>query len=312
MVDWAVMRTNQAFGAGWSKENSRRSLLLCATGAIAGLVLAGFSLFSAKSSSIGYVPPENIALVNQRPILRSDFFTQTQVETGLSFRETTLEQRQKVLNEMIEEELLVQRGLEVDLPASDPDVRTALVAGVNLQVDAEVLAKQPTETELQSYFDQHRGNYTAEGTMRIRDLIVPYASDQPFETTLETAEYAATAISQGTAIDAVVTAYGLKDSGLIDQHANFDFAVAAKLGEDLYHIAASLAAGEVANPVRQADGIHILVMLDRKLPPPVDFPATRDRVWQDVQREARTHVERANIAYLRSRAEILLAPGYRQ
>jgi hypothetical protein len=306
------MRTNQAFGLSWSKEDSRRSLLLCATGAIVGLTLAGFSLFTAKSSSVGYVPPENIAMVNRRPILRSDFLTQTQVETGLSFNETTAEQRQKVLSEMIEEELLVQRGLEVDLAAADPDVRTALVAGVNLQVDAEVLAKQPSELELQSYFDQHRDKYTAEGTMQIRDLIAPLVSDLPLETILETTQYAATAISKGASIDAIMTAYGLKDSGLIDQRANFDFAVAAKLGEDLYRIATSLAAGEVSRPVRQSDGVHILVMLDRKLPPAVDFLATRDRVWQDVQREARYQVEQANIDYLRSKAEILLAPEYRQ
>ncbi len=75
-------------------------------------------------------PPEDVALVNGRQILRSDFLTQTQVESGVTFEETTQAQRRKVLNEMIDEELLVQRGLEIDLAATDPDVRAAMVAGV--------------------------------------------------------------------------------------------------------------------------------------------------------------------------------------
>jgi len=91
--------------------------------------------------------------------LRSDFVAQTQVETAMPYDQTTKEQRLKVLGEMIDEELMVQRGLEVDLAASDPDVRAAEVAGVQLEVDADVLAQQPSDEQLESYFNSHRDKY---------------------------------------------------------------------------------------------------------------------------------------------------------
>ena len=58
------------------------------------------------------LPPEDIALVNQKPIYRSDFLIQTQTLYGVPFEQTTHEQRRKVLEDMIDEELMVQRGIE--------------------------------------------------------------------------------------------------------------------------------------------------------------------------------------------------------
>ncbi len=106
-------------------------------------------------------PAEDVATVNGRHILRSDFMTQIQVESGVPYAQASRAQREKVLGEMVDEELLVQRGLEVDLAATDPDVRAALVSGVNLQVDADIIAQQPTQEQLLAYYNQHIEKYSA-------------------------------------------------------------------------------------------------------------------------------------------------------
>src|ERR1700756_504667 len=108
--------------------NQTRSIVCFSIGAAIGLGIAGFGLFTAKGTVTHVVPPENVALVNQRPILRTDFIAQTEVETSKPFEETTLADRLKVLDEMVREELFVQRALELDFPGTDPDSRTALVA----------------------------------------------------------------------------------------------------------------------------------------------------------------------------------------
>ncbi|HEY0340643.1 MAG TPA: hypothetical protein VGC34_07565, partial [Steroidobacteraceae bacterium] len=97
-----------------SQVNATRSMVLCAIGAVVGLAIAGVGLFSARGTATRNVPPEDIALVNQRPVLRSDFVTQLESETGESFDQATRAEKLKVLGEMIREELLVQRGLELD------------------------------------------------------------------------------------------------------------------------------------------------------------------------------------------------------
>jgi len=76
-------------------------MVLCAIGAVIGLIIAGIGLFSARGTATNNVPPEDIALVNQRPVLRSDFVTQLESETGDTFEQATRAEKLKVLDEMI-------------------------------------------------------------------------------------------------------------------------------------------------------------------------------------------------------------------
>jgi hypothetical protein len=120
--------------------NVTRSLVLCAIGAVVGLAIAGVGLFSARGTATHNVPPEDIALVNQRPVLRSDFVTQLESETGETFEQATRAEKLKVLGEMIREELLVQRGLELDFAETDQMTRNALAMAMDQQALAEVIA----------------------------------------------------------------------------------------------------------------------------------------------------------------------------
>jgi hypothetical protein len=294
------------------RPGSRRSLLLYALGAAVGLGLAGFSLFTAKGTAVRTFPPEDVALVNGRPILRADFVTQTEVEAGVPFAQTTRAQRLRVLRAMLDEELLVQRGLEVDLAASDPDVRAALVSGVNLQVDADVLAQQPTQQQLLAYYNAHIEKYSSDGVMRIRDLVMPIGDLGPDQAMARAGEARAALAASVAAPEAVMARYQLRDSGLIDREDNFDFAVRAKLGQPIYEAVKDLKPGEVSQPVRHEDGVH-LVIVTRRIPAvKLDFARAQDNVWTDYKREARDRVERANLNYLKSRADVVLAPEFRR
>jgi len=304
--DWLAAR--------WSvlKVGSRRSLVIYAVGATLGLALAGFALFTAKGTAVKSFPPEDIALVNGRHIFRSDFRAQTEVESGVPFEQTTSAQRRKVLNEMLDEELLVQRGLEVDLAASDPDVRAAMVGGVNLQVDADVIAQQPTPQELLAYYNLHIEKYSSDGVMRLRDLVMP-VGDKPDEAIAKAKEAGAELAKSGSgSIDAIMAKYGLKDSGRIDQDDNFDFAVKAKLGQDIYNAVVKLQPGQASEPVKQPDGIHVILLTKRIASVKLDFAKAQDNVWQDFKKEKREQVERANLKYLKQRADIVLAPEFRK
>ncbi len=289
----------------------QRSLLFYAIGAAIGLGLAGFALFTAHGTSVRTFPAEDVATVNGRHILRSDFMTQAQVEAGVPYAQTSRAQREKVLDEMIDEELLVQRGLEVDLAATDPDVRQALVAGVNLQVDADIIAQQPTQQQLQDYYNQHIDKYSSDGVMRIRDLVMPIG-DLKLEDAMAKAQKASDELTHGGAVNAVMAKYALKDSGRIDLDDNFDFAVKAKLGDDIYAASSRLQPGQASIPVKQPDGIHVILMVKRVAAVKLDFAKAQDNVWQDYKRQSRDTVDRANLKYLKGRADIVRAPEYRR
>jgi hypothetical protein len=283
-----------------SKPSVRRSMTLLAGGALIGLVIAGYGLFTAKGTRSHAVPPEAVALVNQRQILRSDFMTQTQTQFVLPFAETSLEQRRTVLEDMINEELMVQRGLEIDLPSYDPDVRNALVAGVELEVTADVLAEQPTPEEMRAYYEHHKG------------------AAQPAEAAHAAALAAVAALRHGQTPDAVIKKFNLVDSGrFMDAgHADtgdiFQFALRAKLDDALYQATLPLHDGEVSDPVEESDGVHLIAMIKHRFPVAQTFEEASSQVWTDVKKEAQAKVRSANLAYLRSRADIMTAPEFAQ
>ncbi len=104
--------------------------------------------------------------------------------------------------------------------------------------------------------------------------------------------------------------YGLRESGKT-QGEEFYFAVKAHLGDTLYAAAMPLKAGQVSDPIAQPDGTHVLVM-DKNTPPvPLAFADARERVVNDYRRDAETRVQQQDEAYLRAKADIQIAPGYR-
>jgi parvulin-like peptidyl-prolyl isomerase len=301
-----------------SKPSVRRSMALLAIGALIGLGIAGYGLFTAKGTRSHGVPPEAVALVNQRQILRSDFMTQAETQFTVPFAQTTREQRRKVLEDMINEELMMQRGLEIDLPSYDPDVRNALVAGVELEVTADVLAQQPTPEELRAYYEQHKDKYSSEGVLQLRDLLVKTDAAHPAADAHSTALAAVAALRSGQKLDAVIKKFNLVDSGRFmdaghsDTGDIYQFAVRAKVDDALYNAILPLKDGEVSDPVSESDGVHLVAMIQHRFPVPQGFDEASDNVWTDVKKDAQSKVRAANLAYLRSLADIVVAPGYVQ
>jgi hypothetical protein len=296
-----------------SKPQVRRSMVFFSLGALIGLAIAGYGLFTAKGTRSHSVPPEDVALVNNRPILRSDFMTQVQTQFAVPFAESTPQQRAKVLEDMLAEELQVQRGLEIDLPSFDPEVRAATVAGVELEITADVMAQQPTDGQLRDYYAKHEGKYVSAGVLRMRDLVAKTGATVTTAQAMANAQQAVSALRAGMPLEQIMPRYRLEDSGVlmdaghVDTGEIFEFAAEAKLGTEVYAAAAVLRGGQVSDPIRQSDGAHVVVMLEHRMPVREDYATAADKVWTDYKNDAQARVRDANVRYLRSRADILLS-----
>jgi hypothetical protein len=288
------------------KPGARRSLLLLAFGAVVGLGVAGFGLFTAKGTASHTVPPEMAALVNQQPILISDFTTQLQSEFGIPLSKATPAQRRKVLNDMINEELMVQRGQEMNLAASDPDVRSALVAGVELQNSANIIAKQPTHDEMLAYYNSHKDRYRTQGVLTLRDLMLP-AGPQAAATMAEVAK----ALKSGASVDAVKSRYRLTETNKVNGE-ELDFAAKIHLGETLYRAVQDSEPGQIIDPVVDRDGsVHVMTIGKRTPSVQLTFDQASNQVFTDFKKDAQDAVQAANIKYLRDKSEIMIQEGYR-
>jgi hypothetical protein len=301
-----------AGGGFWDfkRVNPLRSMIGFGLGSAIGLGIAGFGLFTAKGTVTHVVPPENVALVNQRPILRTDFIAQAEAELAKPFEEATLAERLKVLDEMLREELFVQRGLELDFPGTDPDTRAALVAAVEQQVVADVTTHQPGDAELRKYFDENRANYATEGTMALHNLVLPKANASGPDV-MGAMEQAAAALRAHTPLEEVEKTYGLKE--VVAEHASeeqFYFAQRIHLHDALYERALMLNDGDVSEPVAGPDGVHIVQMIKNTRPLPLTFERVRSDVINDYVTEAKKRLEDADLQYLRDKADILIADDY--
>jgi parvulin-like peptidyl-prolyl isomerase len=283
--------------------NVRRSMIMMASGAICGLGLAGYALFTARGTSTLHVPAEDVALVNQQPISRIDYLVQLQTLFSVDLQHATAEQRKKVLDDMIREELFVQRGKELDVASTDPEVRAAMVNAVELEIAADAITSQPTEARLRAYYESHREKYASEGVMTVHDYLFPLAASQA-------ASDAAQGLKSTAAAESIAR---LKDreSGKVGDE-QFYFAAKIHLGDQLFEAARALSDGETAGPLAMPDGLHLLYMISNKRPRPRDFTAVREQVLSDYRGEAIASLRVGDEQFLRKRANILLADDMRE
>ena len=291
----------------------QRSVALPACGVALGLAVAAVGLFRPAPRAVVAVPAGYVALVNQKGILMSDFIAQTQSETGSAFSEATPAERARVLHEMIDEELLVQRALVLDLPETTTEVRDIMASGVNAQVDAPLGAVAPTDAQLRAFYESHRAKYTTGGSMTLHDLVLHIGGYENADQTLAQAETdAADAVYQlrsGSSIDYVKEHFGFVDSGRVDDTEQLDFAAKLHLGAKLYEAASILADGEISEPIVDSDGVHVLVMQRRRPPRIADFAVARNQIYSDYRDAENRTARQQNLKILRSEAQILLAPG---
>jgi PPIC-type PPIASE domain/SurA N-terminal domain len=286
-----------------SRISSARSFALMGAGVLIGLILAGYSLFTARSASTLIVPAEDVALVNQQPVSRADYLALLQTLYGVDLSHATQEQRHKVLDDMIREELFVQRGKELDVASTDPDVRSALVNAVELEIAENALTSQPSEAALRQFFEAHQERYVSEGVMRVRDLVFPASALGELPRDPEALERAVT--------DAQTLAHlNGRDSGKT-KGEEFYFAAKIHLGDELFAAARDLGNGGVSRPIQLPDGIHVLDMEQNRHPVPFGFAAARAQVLSDYRNQAVDKLKLSGESFLRKRANVLIADDLR-
>lgn len=124
---------------------SRRPLGLLGLGAALGAALAAVGLL-APSRHRARLPADAAAVVNGVAITRASYQASLAAVAGDRRDHAALPAlRQRVLDRLIEEELLVQRGLALGLVRLDPRVRADLVAAVLAEIDGEAELAPPPD-----------------------------------------------------------------------------------------------------------------------------------------------------------------------
>jgi parvulin-like peptidyl-prolyl isomerase len=139
-------------------DTHARRLLLA--GAVLGVLLAAVGLLrsshSAAGANVSTLPEGTVAMVNGYPIAQDLY---ARVLSGLAMEQKTPEpgpaERRRVLDRLIDEEILLQRGLELGLARVDQVIRRQIVAAVIASITAEAEEVIPDEAELRRFYKEH-------------------------------------------------------------------------------------------------------------------------------------------------------------
>lgn len=282
----------------------RRAVLLLVLGAGAGIALAASGLGVGSGPAAG-LPDGVVARVNGQPILTTDY---EHALAGLTAdrRARTLapDDRRRVLDRLIDETLLVQRGVELGLVWRDDRVRKDVVAAMVDVAVADGTAAPPTDEQLRAFFDANRDFFARTGRLRVRQVWCRAATPDEAERAETCARDAAARLRAGEDFAAVRAALGDAETAPIPDALLPPAKLLEYLGPTALRAALALPDGAVTDPVRSGSGYHVVQVVGHAGMPNPEFEQIRDQVQAELQRRANEDALRRYLADLRSRADI--------
>ena len=279
---------------------SRRPIVLLVAGAALGALLAAAGL---TAPGAGGLPPDVVALVNEAPIRTEDYVRMCEAVAG--DRRAPLEEtdKQRVLDRLIEEELLVQRGLTLDLPRLDRRVRADLTQTVIDGIASQANDREPTDEELQAFYDAHRDVFAGPGRLRVRQVFVRVTAPSD-PAALARADQAAQRLRAGESVEAVQAALGDPPLAPLPDALLPPAKLRDYLGPTALRTAVELDAGQVADPVRSGTGYHVLQVVERQSDTAPAFDEIRPQVVAEFRRQAGEQALRRYLDELRGGADV--------
>lgn len=253
--------------------------------------VAGFGLAVWQALAPGL--PEHAAAaatVNGRVISRADLAQAVEALARDKRNPVSDADRERALDTLITEELLIQRAEEIGLLQSDRMVRSAVVDAMIQTIVAREQAEQPDDATLRRFYDEHPLLGTPSARVRVTHATQPWPATD-----------AVAALRGGTAFETVFGAERMTPlpNGLLRMDA-----LGTYLPPSVLRAMETLAPGEIAGPLRIGDQAHFVWLLDREAGDRPAFERIRTQVaeaWRVRQRE-RAVVDA--VARLRAGAEI--------
>ena len=274
-------------------------------GSAAGLILAATGLVERWSRPAGFLPESVIARVGDHLIpetryqeLLSDL--QADKRTPL-----TSQDKQFVLDRLIDEELLILRGIELGLPETSPAIRKSIAAAVISQIAAENDARIPDEDTLRRFYEANADFFSTTARYRLRWWNMPGSGAE----SAEAAAAALEALRTGTAEETVLRSTGLKAHPFLPDQMLPLTKLADYLGADLAWQIPKLEAGEFSQPIAMDGDLNILLLEERLEGETPAFERIRPVIEVEYLRRLGDEALRDYLAWLRERTEVTVATG---
>jgi len=243
---------------------SRRSQYLLAAGAALGVVAAACGLLASRTSHARSGGDDTVAIVNDQPIAAA---TYRRALAGLANDRRdglTEADRRRVLQRLVDEELLVQRGLELGLARSDRRVRADLTSAVIASVLAGRRDAAPSPADVDAFLLAHRDAFATPGALHLRQIFFRVAEPSAEAEALTRARQAVRRARAGDGFETLRTELGDGEISPLPDTSLPPAKLLDYLGPTALRAALALEIGEVSEPVRSGQGVLVLRLVERE------------------------------------------------
>jgi parvulin-like peptidyl-prolyl isomerase len=268
--------------------------------------MAAAGLLRSGGAGRRSLPHDAVAMVNGQ-VIRVDDYQRVVNGLGQDRRDGVDDAaRQHVIDRLIDEELLVQRGLELGFVRQDTKVRKDLSAAVIDSIVAEYEGIQPSDAELRSFYEEQRAFFARPGHLRVRQVWCRAVTLADAPAALEHAQEAARRLHAGEDFTAVRSALGDTEVAPLPDALLPVTKLADYLGPTALRSALSLEVGAVSDPVRSNTGYHVLQVIERQADSAPSLDEIKPEVIAEFRRRAADQALRAYLDDLRRRADVVV------
>ena len=278
---------------------SKSAAYLLLAGTLLGVALAAFAIIEAGDEREAALGDSVIAEVNGTLIAREVYDTQVERLASDKKNPMTNDDRAHVLERMIEEELLIQRGVEVGLVMRNRPVRAALVQAMINAIIADTRAMEIPDSDLQDFYQENAAYFVRSAHLHV--AVLRFAS-------LERAEAARAALYAGTAYEEVERQYA--EPTVLEVPATL--LPAAKLreyiGPSLLKTALKLKVGELSAVQQTGNRFALLLLVEAEKDAPPPLLEIKETVEAEFRKRAGDEALRDYLEWLKTRADIVRLP----
>lgn len=292
---------------GLLRGRSGSALLLL--GALAGVLLAATGVVERDESALA-LGGEVVATVNGMPIRRLDY-NRALAAVATDRRDGRVDgaMKEHVLDRLIDEELLLQRGLELGLARSVPNLRTNLTTAVIdliTAADAAEEAATPTDDELRAFYDANAAYFRHSPRLQVETLLFAVAGRQDDEAARDRADAAARRLENGEAFRSVSER---ADRQTVEVPAVLLPVPKLReyLGPTVTRGIAELEAGAISSPLRSGSGYFVIRVVGREDGALPSFDSIHDQVSAEYERRSSERRLRRFLDTRREQAQVRIA-----
>lgn len=285
------------------EDRTARLLLVLGTGV--GIALAAVGIVRSGSSELS-IPADAIAVVNGRPLSR-EAFARFVAAVAAERKLLTLgaAEQQRLLERMIDEELLLQRGIELGLSRFEPTARRAIVSALIASLTADAEVEEPDEAALRRFYAEHLGSFTRSERLGL-DVAFVAVRERPDPLARRIAGEIVRRLRAGEDFEYVRAEHADTPVAELPGGALPIDTVRRYLGPTAARTALGLEVEEISEPVRGSAGYHVLRLRERIAGEVAPFEEVRESVRVELLRRRGEDALGDYLEALRESAEVRL------